>query len=112
MIPSLISSRLTGIMWTGPKKDEINQYTEKEHLIIGRTAKFGGEMLENVENKALRSLQFFLHICIKRGQAYHIWAEIGKLFQAQYKLHKAIFSAFYNITQPNFATLQILQCSL
>jgi hypothetical protein len=39
--------------------------------------------------------------------AVHIWAESG----AFSKFRRAIFSSFYNISQPNFAILLILTCS-
>jgi hypothetical protein len=48
----------------------------------------------------------FVYFC------HHIWAEKGSNLQQKIcKLCKAIFSAFYNISQPNFAILLILVCS-
>ena len=39
------------------KTNEIPHYSQKEHPKISRIAKFGGEMLQNTENTAPRSLQ-------------------------------------------------------
>jgi hypothetical protein len=47
-------------------------------------------MLENEENTALQSSQILLAISARNTKVYKIC-----------KLYKAIFSAFYNISQPN-----------
>ena len=39
------------------KKNKVYHYSWKEHLSTSKTAKFGREMLKNVENVVLRSLQ-------------------------------------------------------
>ena len=56
-------------------------------------------MLENVENIAFQSLQI-LYTFVYNTKVYQIC-----------KLCKAIFSVFYNISQPNFAILLILVSS-
>ena len=47
------------------KKNEVYYYSWKEHLSTSKTAKFGREMLKNVENVVLRSLQI-LYIFVLR----------------------------------------------
>jgi hypothetical protein len=79
-------------------------------------------MLQNSENIALQSLQILLHFCM---YTFVLRAEIPTTFGPKMvaisarnakvykicKLCKAIFSAFYNISQPNFAISLILVCS-
>ena len=87
---------------------------------MSKIAKFGCEMLYNAENIALQSSQIlYTFVYIACGNCYHIWAENGivaisarntKVYKIC-ELCKAIFSAFYNISQPNFAILLILVCS-
>jgi hypothetical protein len=53
----------------------------------------------------------FVYFCIVCGNCYHFRPKCGSNFRTQYKLKvykicelcKAIFSVFYNISQPNFA---------
>jgi hypothetical protein len=56
----------------------------------------------------------FVYFCITCGNYYHIWAENGIAISTRntkiYKLCKATFSAFYDISQANFAILLILVC--
>jgi hypothetical protein len=74
-------------------------------------------MLQNTENIALRSLRIFSMFVLR--------AEIVTIFEPKMvtisarntnilkicKLRKAIFSVFYNISQPNLAILLISLCS-
>ena len=74
--------------------------------------------------KYLRSLAKFanfVYICITRGKSYHFCGNFSSkmvTFSARktniykiWKLRKAIFSVFYNISPPNFAILLILRSS-
>jgi hypothetical protein len=70
-------------------KNEIQHYTKNESLRMSKTAKIGCELLENEENINIYNTNIY-KIC---------------------ELQKAIFSSFYNISQPNFAILLILRCS-
>ena len=77
-------------------------------------------MLKNAENIALRSLHTF-SIFVLRAEIVTINISGSKMVTISArntnilkicKLRKAIFSAFYNISQPNFAILLILISSL
>ena len=57
------------------KTNKIFYYSLKEHPKISRIAKFGGEMLENMENMASQICKF-VYICITREKSYHFSAEI------------------------------------
>ena len=69
-------------------------------------------MLQNVANIALQIWGKFVYFCITRGNCYHIWAYLRKdvvtISVRNTKVYKichfckAIFSTFYNISQPNF----------
>jgi hypothetical protein len=96
-------------------------HRKKEHTKMSKFAKFGCEMLYNVENIALQSLQIlYTFVCCVRKllpfrpkcgrNVVGISARNTKIYKTC-ELRKAIFSAFYNISQPNFANLLILVCS-
>ena len=81
---------------------------------MSKIAKFGCEMLLNAENIALQSLYTFVlraEIATIFGpNVVAISARNTKIYK-MCELCNAIFSAFYNISQPNFAILLILVCS-
>ena len=47
------------------KMNKIFYYSLKEHPKISRIAKFGGEMLENMENMASQSLQICIYFVLR-----------------------------------------------
>jgi hypothetical protein len=74
-------------------------------------------MSQNTENIALRSLHIF-SMFVLRGEIVTIFEPKMVTISARNtnilkicKLRKAIFSLFYNISQPNFAILLISLCS-
>ena len=84
---------------------------------MSKIAKFGCKVwLQNAENIALQSSQILYTFVLRaeiattfgpKMQMVGISARNTKV----YKLCKAIFYAFYNISQPIFAILLILVCS-
>ena len=78
---------------------------------MSKIAKFGGEILENMQNMRLRSLQI-LYI-LYYGKVLPLPQNFGhvvRLFVRNtkiYKLCKGIFSVFYSISPPNLALLLI-----
>jgi hypothetical protein len=84
---------------------------------MSKIAKFGCEMWSNAENIALQSLQI-LYTFVLRVEIATIVTIFGPNVVAistrntkVYEICKAIFSALYNISQPNFAIILILVCS-
>jgi hypothetical protein len=79
---------------------------------MSKIAKFGCEM------DSLAKFANFVYFCILRAEIATIFGPnvvaISACNTKVYKiceLYKAIFSAFYNISQPNIAILLILVCS-
>jgi hypothetical protein len=80
---------------------------------MSQVAKSGCEMLWNEENIALQSLQI-LYTFVLRAEIATIFGPNVLAISARNtkvkkncELCKAIFSAFYNISQPNFAILLV-----
>jgi hypothetical protein len=94
-------------------------YSRKERTKMSTIANFGWEMFVKCGKYSLAKFANFVYFCIACRNCYHTWAENGSNFRTQYKsIYKtckvcmAIFSAFYNISQPNyFAIVLILVCS-
>ena len=79
-----------------------------------KIAKFGCEMLYNAENVALRSSQILYTFVLRAEIATTFGPKMVAISARNTKVYKicklcnAIFSSFYNISQPNFAILLIL----
>jgi hypothetical protein len=92
-------------------------YSRKEHTKMSKIAKFGCEMLQNAENIALQSSRILYTFVLRAEIATTFGPKMAAISARNTKVHKicelckAIFSAFYNISQPNFAILLILVCS-
>jgi hypothetical protein len=87
----------------------------KEHLKMSKIAQFGREICCKMRNIALWSSQILYIFALRAGTT--IFQPKVVIFTARntniYKiceLHRAIFSSFYNISQPNFAVLLIRRC--
>jgi hypothetical protein len=84
---------------------------------MSKIAKFGCEMLWNAENIALQSSQILYTFVLRAEIATTFGPKMVAISAPNRKVYKickfckAIFSAFYNISQPNFAILLILVCS-
>ena len=62
-------------------------------------------------NMAVRSFQI-LYIFVFLPRKWYLFPRLIQTHTNLCKLHRAIFSVFHNISQPNFAVLLILRCPL
>ena len=91
----------------------------KKHPTFTKIAKFGsiGCEIVNCRKYSLANLANFVYICISRRKIiiksttdYHFSARNTNIYNIS-QLRKAIFSTFYNISQPYFAILLNIGCS-
>jgi hypothetical protein len=81
---------------------------------MSKIAKFGGEMLQNSENIALQGSHILYTLVLRAEIATTFGPKMVTISACNIKVYKicelckAIFSAFYNISQPNFVILLFL----
>ena len=92
------------------KKNEIHYHSWKEHLKMSKIAKFGCCKMRKIYNPV--KFANFVYIFILRSVKIPLSVEKWLFFPILYIFFLwAIFSSFYNNSQPNVAILIILRCS-
>ena len=95
--------------------ENMDRFQSNEKSVLNsKIAKFGREMLKNVENIALQNLPIFYTFVLRAEIRTTFGVRVVQISACNRNVYKndkfckAIFSEFFNISQPNFALLLFL----